>query len=67
MVDNETAKGELLKAQALGDTSLMAKLHMVEKLPQKVKTEVIYAGNGTLWTDLKNPAISIPSTKENKK
>ena len=61
MVSNETAKGELLKAQALGDPTLMSKLHMVDKLPEKVETKVIYAGNGTLWTDLKNPAITIPA------
>ena len=67
MVDNETAKGELLKAQALGNPALMSKLHMVDQLPQKVETKVIYAGNGTLWTDLKNPAIAVtPNTEKQK-
>lgn len=64
MVSNETAKGELLKAKALGDPSLMGKLHMIEKLPEKLETKVIYAGEGTLWTDLKNPAVTIPSNKK---
>ena len=61
MVSNETAKGELLKAKALGDPSLMGKLHMIEQLPEKIETKIIYAGEGTLWTDLKNPSVAIPT------
>ena len=63
MVSNEAAKGELLKAKALGEPGLMGKLHMIEKLPEKLETKVIYAGEGTLWTDLKNPSFSIPAKK----
>ena len=61
LVENEAAKGELLKAKALGDTALMSQLHMIDKLSPNVETQVIYAGEGTLWTDLKNPAVSIPA------
>ena len=61
LVENESAKGELLKAKALGDTALMSQLHMIDKLSPNVETQVIYAGEGTLWTDLKNPAVSIPA------
>jgi hypothetical protein len=60
LVENEAAKGELLKAKALGDASLMGQLHMIDKLSPNVETQVIYAGEGTLWTDLKNPAVSVP-------
>lgn len=60
LVENEAAKGELLKAKALGDATLMGQLHMIDKLSPKVETQVIYAGEGTLWTDLKNPAFSLP-------
>ena len=63
LVENEAAKGELLKAKALGDASLMGQLHMIDKLSPNVETQVIYAGEGTLWTDLKNPAVTIPSNK----
>ena len=64
MVSNETAKGELLKAKALGAADLMGKLHMIEKLPEKLETKIIYAGEGTLWTDLKNPAVTIPAKQK---
>ncbi|MBR2633274.1 MAG: hypothetical protein IKD29_07495 [Lentisphaeria bacterium] len=67
MVSNESARGEILKAQALGDQSLMAKMHMIDNLPDNVKTKVIYAGDGTLWTDLNNPALTIPAKKEKRK
>lgn len=60
LVENEAAKGELLKAKALGDTALMGQLHMIDKLSPNVETQVIYAGEGTLWTDLKNPAVTLP-------
>ena len=60
LVENEAAKGELLKAKALGDASLMGQLYMIDKLSPAVETQVIYAGEGTLWTDLKNPAVSVP-------
>lgn len=63
MVNNESAKGELLKAKALGNADLMSKLHMVEKLGNNVETRIIYAGEGTLWTDLKNPSLAIPAKK----
>lgn len=61
MITNETAKGEMLKAKALGNPALMGKLHMIDKLPDKVETKIIYAGEGTLWTDLKNPSVAIPT------
>ncbi|MBE6386760.1 MAG: hypothetical protein E7045_01685 [Lentisphaerae bacterium] len=67
MVSNESARGEILKAQALGDQSLMAKMHMIDNLPDNVKTKVIYAGDGTLWTDLNNPALTIPAKREKRK
>ena len=67
MVSNETAKGEILKAKALGDPALMAKLFMIDKLSDGIKTQVIYAGEGTLWTDLKNPALTVPENSFRKR
>ncbi|MBO5923943.1 MAG: hypothetical protein J6Q81_05455, partial [Lentisphaeria bacterium] len=54
MRNNERALGVEMKAQALGASGVMADLMLVEKLNPNVKLQVIYAGDGTLWTDLKS-------------
>ena len=61
LVENEKAKGEFLKSQVLRDPQLISSLHMVDALPNNVETKVIYAGEGTLWTDLNNKTIALPT------
>ena len=63
LVENEKAQGEQLRAEALGGKSILADLRMVDALNPKVKTQIIYAGSGTLWTDLKSGALTLPSVK----
>ncbi|MBE6403301.1 MAG: hypothetical protein E7039_06230 [Lentisphaerae bacterium] len=59
MRNNEKAFGVEMKAQALGTSGVMADLLLVEKLNPNVKLQVIYAGDGTLWTDLKSGSITV--------
>ncbi len=61
LVEHEKAKGEFLKSQVLRNPQLISSLHMVEALPNNVETKVIYAGEGTLWTDLNNKTIALPT------
>lgn len=63
LVENEKAQGEQLRAEALGGKNILADLRLVDALNPKVKTQIIYAGNGTLWTDLKSGALTLPSAK----
>ena len=64
LVDNETARGELLKAEALGGAAKLGDLKLVESLNPKVETRIIYAGPGTLWTDLKAGALPLSAAPE---
>ena len=64
LVENEKACGELLRAKAVGDGSLLAQLIMVNTLNPQVKVNIIHAGEGTLWTDLKGAAVSLPAVKK---
>ena len=57
--DNERAAGVEMKAKALGASGVMADLMLVEKLNPNVKLQVIYAGEGTLWTDLKSGSVTV--------
>ena len=59
MRDNEKALGVEMKAAALGTSGVMADLLLVEKLNPNVKLQVIYAGDGTLWTDLKSGTVTV--------
>ena len=59
MRNNERAQGVEMKAKALGASGVMADLTLVEKLNPNVKLQVIYAGEGTLWTDLKSGSITV--------
>ena len=61
LVENEKARGEIMKAKAVGNGSLLSEMIMVNTLNPKVKTSIIHAGPGTLWTDLKGAAISVPT------
>ena len=58
---NETAIGEGMLAQALGGGEVLAYMRAVEALNPKITTRVIYAGDGTLWTDLQNATLPLPA------
>jgi hypothetical protein len=53
-----------MKAKAVGDGTLLSQMILVNTLNPKVKTNVIHAGPGTLWTDLKGAAVSIPAQQK---
>ena len=59
MRNNERALGVEMKAKAMGASGVMADLMLVEKLNPNVKLQVIYAGEGTLWTDLKSGTVTV--------
>ena len=61
LVENEKARGEIMKAKAVGDGYLLSQMILVNTLNPKVKTSIIHAGPGTLWTDLKGAALSVPA------
>ena len=56
---NETAKGIRMKSEALGKSGILADMKLVESLNPALKLQVIYAGEGTLWTDLKSGVIPL--------
>lgn len=61
--ENETALGTQMKAESLGAMGMMADLMLVENLNPQLSINIIHAGDGTLWTDLKNAALTInPNT-----
>ena len=60
---NEGALGEGMLAKALGGGDILARLRAAEALNPKVETRIIYAGEGTLWTNLDKAAIALPAKK----
>jgi len=58
----QEARAELfsLAVKAFGDPAVYSKWQFAEGLPEDIKLNLIYAGEGTLWTDLKNLAPSLP-------
>lgn len=59
LTQNENALGEEMLAKAAGDGKCLGMLKAIEALNPKIQTQVIYAGEGTLWTDLKNASLTI--------
>ncbi|MBQ9367924.1 MAG: hypothetical protein IJT83_09105 [Victivallales bacterium] len=59
---NESALGEAMLSKALGGGQYLAYMKAVEALNPKITTKVIYAGDGTLWTDLEKAALPLPTT-----
>ena len=59
---NESALGEAMLSKALGGGQYLAYMKAVEALNPKITTKVIYAGDGTLWTDLEKAALPLPAT-----
>ena len=59
-VENEEALGIKRRAAAFKDSSLWADLTFADALNSNVSIRILHAGEGTLWTDLKNAAITLP-------
>lgn len=59
LTNNEYAQGMIMRAQALGNPQALANLQFVENLNNKIDVKIIYAGDGTLWTDLKSAGLNI--------
>lgn len=60
VVANEKALGEKLRAAVFKDPATLADLTFADKLNPGIGIRIIHAGEGTLWTDLKNLAPSVP-------
>ncbi len=60
LVENERAIGAKRKADVFSSPSSLADLQFVESLSPDVSIRVLHSGEGTLWTDLKNPSIAVP-------
>ena len=54
LVDGEKAKGFQLKVQAMQDAEAYTWVNFAERLNPELSLQLIHAGQGTLWTDLKN-------------
>lgn len=59
-VANEKALGEKLRASVFQNPATLAELTFVDKLNPGIGIRIIHAGEGTLWTDLKTLAPTIP-------
>jgi regulator of protease activity HflC (stomatin/prohibitin superfamily) len=53
-----------LAAQAFGTTEAYNKWEFAEQLPASIDLKLFYAGEGTLWTDLKNITPTLPIVAE---
>lgn len=60
-VENEKALGERRRAKVFKDSSTLADLVFAENIATNLEIRVIHAGEGTLWTDLKGAAMTIPA------
>ncbi|MDD4101272.1 MAG: SPFH domain-containing protein [Kiritimatiellae bacterium] len=60
VVDNEKALGEKMRAGVFKDPARLADLTFVDSLNPELGIRIIHAGEGTLWTDLKNLAPTLP-------
>ena len=56
---NELAQGIRMKADALGKQGIIADMKLIEALNPQLKLQLFYAGEGTLWTDLKSGVIPL--------
>ena len=50
-------------AKALGGGQVLSRLKAVDALNPKIETRIIYAGEGTLWTNLDKAALALPASK----
>ncbi len=64
MVEGEKAKGFQMRSTAVGDPDSYAWISFAEKLNPDLTIQIMHAGQGTLWTDLKGTALgSLGSAK----
>lgn len=61
LVENEEAVGVKRKADVFKSPATLADLQFVEFLNPELSIRVLHAGEGTLWTDLKGPALTLPA------
>ena len=61
LVESERAKGAAMLAKVLGSGDALAETRLIEELSYNVQTQIIYAGPGTMWTDLKNGSVAAPA------
>jgi hypothetical protein len=60
VVSNEKALGDQLRSKVFKNPATLADLTFVDKLNPSLGIRIIHAGEGTLWTDLKNLAPTVP-------
>ncbi len=60
VVQNEKALGEKLRAGVFQNPATLADLTFADKLNPSLGIRIIHAGEGTLWTDLKTLAPTLP-------
>ena len=63
MKRNETALGTKMKADILGKAGILSDMKLVDSLNPDIRLKIIYAGDGTFWTDMKSGAVSIQPKK----
>ena len=60
LVSNEKALGDKLRSAVFKNPATLADLTFVDKLNPSLGIRIIHAGEGTLWTDLKTLAPTVP-------
>ena len=60
IVTNEKALGDQLRAAVFKNPATLADLTFVDKLNPALGIRILHAGEGTLWTDLKTLAPTVP-------
>lgn len=63
MKRNEIALGSKMKSEILGKPGVLSDMKLLEFLNPGVRLNIIYAGDGTFWTDMKSGAISVQPKK----
>lgn len=61
LVSNEEALGIRRRAEVFRSPATLADLTFVERLNPNLSIRLLHAGEGTLWTDLKTPALTLPA------
>jgi SPFH domain / Band 7 family len=62
VVANERALGEKLRVSVFKESSSLADLTFVDLLNPALNIKILHAGPGTLWTDMKGLAPTVPVT-----
>ena len=62
LVANEQALGTKRRAEVFKTPATLADLQFVESLGPDLSIRVLHAGEGTLWTDLKGAALTLPAS-----